>query len=181
MCRRPQRDRVVLGTFGAASIRIPGGNYGIIAVKLPWIFPGAPLKINGAPGNIQGNLTAMHADVGPTSAQCRPGKICYLGFNEWVIACRATFTMCGDSQGGLGFQVCGVGSMGVGQGEHLSPTLFKSKICPGGNHRQTDKVVMAYNFLPRMVRSSQSKLLLLMIFYWFYSFYHVDIVFWSSE
>ena len=27
--------------------------------KLPWIFPGAPLEINGAPGNIQGNLTGM--------------------------------------------------------------------------------------------------------------------------
>ena len=27
--------------------------------KLPWIFPGAPLHFNGAPGNIQGNLTAM--------------------------------------------------------------------------------------------------------------------------
>ena len=26
------------------------------AVKLPWIFPGAPLTFNGAPGNIQGNL-----------------------------------------------------------------------------------------------------------------------------
>ena len=26
------------------------------AVKLPWIFPGAPLNFNGAPGNIQGNL-----------------------------------------------------------------------------------------------------------------------------
>ena len=25
--------------------------------QLPWIFPGAPLKINGAPGNILGNLT----------------------------------------------------------------------------------------------------------------------------
>ena len=25
-------------------------------VKLPWIFPGAPLKFNGAPGNIQGNI-----------------------------------------------------------------------------------------------------------------------------
>ena len=28
-------------------------------VKLPWIFPGAPLKINGAPKNIQGNLTGI--------------------------------------------------------------------------------------------------------------------------
>ena len=26
------------------------------AVKLPWIFLGAPLIFNGAPGNIQGNL-----------------------------------------------------------------------------------------------------------------------------
>ena len=26
------------------------------AVKLPWIFPGAPLTFNGAPRNIQGNL-----------------------------------------------------------------------------------------------------------------------------
>ena len=27
-----------------------------IPVKSPWIFPGAPLKVNGPPGNIQGNL-----------------------------------------------------------------------------------------------------------------------------
>ena len=27
--------------------------------KLPWIFPGAQLKLNGSPGNIQGNLTGM--------------------------------------------------------------------------------------------------------------------------
>ena len=30
---------------------------------LPWNFPGAPLKINGAPGNIQANFTAL---VSPT-------------------------------------------------------------------------------------------------------------------
>ena len=30
-----------------------------IPVKLPWIFPGAPLKINRVPGNIQGHLTGM--------------------------------------------------------------------------------------------------------------------------
>ena len=30
-----------------------------IPVKLPWIFPGASLTFNGAPGNIQGNLTGM--------------------------------------------------------------------------------------------------------------------------
>ena len=27
--------------------------------ELPWIFPGAPLTFNGAPGNIQGNLKAL--------------------------------------------------------------------------------------------------------------------------
>ena len=26
---------------------------------LPWAFPGAPLKVNGSPGNIQGNLTVL--------------------------------------------------------------------------------------------------------------------------
>ena len=30
-----------------------------IPVKLPWIFPGAPLNFNGAHGNIQGNSTGM--------------------------------------------------------------------------------------------------------------------------
>ena len=30
-----------------------------ILVKLPWIFPGVSLKVNGAPRNIQGNLTGM--------------------------------------------------------------------------------------------------------------------------
>ena len=30
-----------------------------IPVKLPWIFLGGPLETNGAPGNIQGNLTGM--------------------------------------------------------------------------------------------------------------------------
>ena len=40
------------------SIRPLETNYSIPA-KLPWIFPGAPLKINGASGNIQGNLMDM--------------------------------------------------------------------------------------------------------------------------
>ena len=31
--------------------------------NLPWIFPGAPLKFDGAPGNIQGNLTALHRRI----------------------------------------------------------------------------------------------------------------------
>ena len=32
-----------------------------IPVKLTWIFPGAPLIFNGAPGNIQGNKPGMQA------------------------------------------------------------------------------------------------------------------------
>ena len=32
-------------------------------VILPWIFPGAPLICNGAPGNIQGNLDRFVGDV----------------------------------------------------------------------------------------------------------------------
>ena len=34
-------------------------NISQLLVHLPRIFPGAPLKINGSPGNIQGNLTGM--------------------------------------------------------------------------------------------------------------------------
>ena len=33
--------------------------YGNRAAKLLWIFPGAPLNFNGAPGNIQGNLRQL--------------------------------------------------------------------------------------------------------------------------
>ena len=39
------------------------------AVKLPWIFLGAPLIFNGAPANIQGSLTALWGDHG--WARCR--------------------------------------------------------------------------------------------------------------
>ena len=30
--------------------------------RLPWIFPGAPLKFNGAPGNIQGKATGLWSE-----------------------------------------------------------------------------------------------------------------------
>ena len=46
---------------------------------LPWIFPGTPLKLNSAPGNIQGNLTALHdADDRITTRQAnnRESKLC---------------------------------------------------------------------------------------------------------
>ena len=33
--------------------------------RLPWIFPGAPLKVNGASGNIQDNLTALRFWIFP--------------------------------------------------------------------------------------------------------------------
>ena len=58
---------------GLALCRIPGAEHGhsglpykesvfhifCIPVKIPWIFTGPPLIFNGAPGNIQGNLTGM--------------------------------------------------------------------------------------------------------------------------
>ena len=33
--------------------------HGAYLSRFPWIFLGAPLKVNGAPANIQGNLTAL--------------------------------------------------------------------------------------------------------------------------
>ena len=32
-------------------------------VNLPWIFPGSPLEVNVAPGNIQGDLTGMRIQI----------------------------------------------------------------------------------------------------------------------
>ena len=46
-------------TFNGA----PGNIQGNTHVKLPWIFPGTPLKVNGAPGNIQGNLTGITVKI----------------------------------------------------------------------------------------------------------------------
>ena len=49
--------------------------------KLPLIFPGAPLKINGTPGNIQGNLTALQGVF-------QPGRI----FTLTGVSARWNFT-----------------------------------------------------------------------------------------
>ena len=37
-----------------------GDNSFACLLELPWIFPGAPLKINGAPRGVRGGLTGMH-------------------------------------------------------------------------------------------------------------------------
>ena len=42
----------------------PTATYHIL-VKLPWIFLGAPFTFNGAPGNIQGNLTGIILSPSP--------------------------------------------------------------------------------------------------------------------
>ena len=44
-----------------------------IPVKFLWIFPGAPLIFNRAPGNIQGNLTGMLLSVICSWARSRGG------------------------------------------------------------------------------------------------------------
>ena len=59
-------------------MRIPWDNVHVIEgdnipVKLPWIFPGAPLKINGASGNIQGNLTSIRS--AHTTIVCKQFKV----------------------------------------------------------------------------------------------------------
>ena len=48
----------ILSISGKLALRVMPQNPGYFQSRLPWIFPGTPLKINGAPGNIQGNLTA---------------------------------------------------------------------------------------------------------------------------
>ena len=52
---------IVISNFLEASKDIPIRRVVHIPVKLPWIFPGAPLIFNGAAGNIQGNLTGMYS------------------------------------------------------------------------------------------------------------------------
>ena len=54
------------------------GQWRLIPVKLPWIFPGAPLNFNGAPGNIQGNLDryeGCQSNILQTLTQCH--YFCY--------------------------------------------------------------------------------------------------------
>ena len=62
----------------------------ILPVKLPWIFPGAPLIFNGAPGNIQGNLTGMdipafHATLYLALMIKSKGVCCILKQNDHVV------------------------------------------------------------------------------------------------
>ena len=58
-----------------------------IPIKLPWIFPGAPLIFNGAPGNIQGKLTGM-SRINWISLFCHQ---CCKG---WSRACRSWSLIC---------------------------------------------------------------------------------------
>ena len=49
----------VIVSFLSATNNIAAWCGVFMPVRVPWIFPGAPLKVNGAPWNIQGNFTAM--------------------------------------------------------------------------------------------------------------------------
>ena len=55
-------------------------------VKLSWIFPGAPLKINGSPGNIQGDLTGMSIDK--NNLEYGEWHVGVPFFVEWKWPCR---------------------------------------------------------------------------------------------
>ena len=56
---------------------------------LPWIFPGAPLKVNGAPGKIQGvnryNRTALSLDITVimTSQITSNSTVCSATYSGW--------------------------------------------------------------------------------------------------
>ena len=67
-----------------------GSKCGGRPVKLPWEFLGASLNINGAPRNIQGDLTALwrlSANVVFVSANCDVMNKC--GIMIWFMTCRA--------------------------------------------------------------------------------------------
>ena len=62
--------------------------------RLPWIFPGAPLKFTGVPGNIQGNLTTLSLVWGcehwltllrrvSLGLRCDAGYSCYDSAMQW--------------------------------------------------------------------------------------------------
>ena len=55
--------------------------------RLPWIFPGVPLKFNDAPGNIQGNLTHLSLVVsiykGPVMRKGGPGQDVIMDNPPW--------------------------------------------------------------------------------------------------
>ena len=52
-------DIIVLSVVGPPVARLRILTCFAYLPMLPWIFPGTPLKINGAPGNNQGNFTAL--------------------------------------------------------------------------------------------------------------------------
>ena len=70
-CTSHRWSALTKGKFGLMSVHVlfvvglndpfntetAAGN--LTPAKLPWIFPGAPLTFNGAPGNTQCNLTGM--------------------------------------------------------------------------------------------------------------------------
>ena len=57
-----------------------------IPVTLPWIFPGAPFIFNGAPGNIQGNLTGVRL-CGDYCEDCEEYQLHYKAplCNPWIL------------------------------------------------------------------------------------------------
>ena len=56
------------------------------AVKLPWICPGAPLTVNGAPGNIQGNLKALPPLTGNHFQYNLPAAVKAVGLQHLRVA-----------------------------------------------------------------------------------------------
>ena len=51
--------------------------------RLPWIFPGAPLKVNGAPGNIQGNLCWCNHEIAAVLVK-KPCEYIWINHMNWL-------------------------------------------------------------------------------------------------
>ena len=60
-----------------------------VSVSVAWIFPGTPLKANGVPGSVRGNLTALQLCELCAEVSC---IICYI-INDTKLSC-VTFAVC---------------------------------------------------------------------------------------
>ena len=81
------------------------------AYLLPWIFPGAPLAVDGAPGNIQGNGAPGNIQGNSTFLQCN--TILLIALNDKAIsycALRHQYIILGRVMG------CGLWSVRVSEG-----------------------------------------------------------------
>ena len=89
-------DTSVLQWRNAAAFTIEVGDSPYLS-RLPWIFPGAPLKVNEAPRNIQGNLSALthsagHLTVKKWSFLLLESTVCY-NIDKSIVLCTTVVSL----------------------------------------------------------------------------------------